>query len=277
MLGAGPAGMSAAWRLSELGYPVTVLDRNDAVGGMARTITVGKSAAKYAVDFGPHTFHIRDTDESRAILKAIARFFGDDPLMLTRGTRVLLRGKEYVYPLEMMQVLTGVSPLLSARIVFDYLIGHGEVGVRAGQSRALVRGMGRAQPRAVRSTTCALASTRRGCGGCRPVQISSKQAQRVAKLNLKNIILRTLGIKADPATYFTKYMYPRKGISLLYDGMADDVRRAGNRVCLESPVVRLERRGRPRRPRRLLARQGRSTRSTATSCSPRCRCRRWCR
>ncbi len=42
-------------------------------------------------------------------------------------------------------------------------------------------------------------------------QISSKQAQRVAKLNLKNIILRTLGIKADPATYFTKYMYPRAG------------------------------------------------------------------
>jgi hypothetical protein len=37
-----------------------------------------------------------------------------------RGTRVLLRGKEYVYPLEMLQVLFGVSPLLSARILFDY-------------------------------------------------------------------------------------------------------------------------------------------------------------
>src|SRR5947199_318484 len=42
VLGAGPAGISAAWRLSELGYPVTVLDRNDAVGGMARTITLGE-------------------------------------------------------------------------------------------------------------------------------------------------------------------------------------------------------------------------------------------
>ena len=40
VLGAGPAGMSAAWRLSELGYPVTVLERDDAVGGMGRTITV---------------------------------------------------------------------------------------------------------------------------------------------------------------------------------------------------------------------------------------------
>jgi len=115
VLGAGPAGMSAAWRLSQLGYPVTVLERDGAVGGMGKTIEVGK----YAVDYGPHTFHIRETEESRAIHEAIKPLFGDDPLILTRGTRVLLRGKEYVYPLEMLQVLTGVSPLLSARIVFD--------------------------------------------------------------------------------------------------------------------------------------------------------------
>ena len=58
ILGAGPAGITAAWRLSELGYPVTVLDRDAAVGGMARTIKVGR----YLVDFGPHTFHIRETE-----------------------------------------------------------------------------------------------------------------------------------------------------------------------------------------------------------------------
>ena len=74
-------------------------------------------------------------------------------------------------------------------------------------------------------------------------QISSKQAQRVAKLNLKNIILRTLGIKADPNTYFTKYFYPRAGISTLYEGMAAEVIAGGNRVLLDSPVVRIEREG----------------------------------
>src|SRR5216684_2168275 len=116
VLGAGPAGISAAWRLSERGVPVTVLERDAAVGGMGKTIKVGD----YFVDYGPHTFHIRETEESRAIHDAIQPFFGTDPLILTRGTRVLLRGKEYVYPLEMLQVLTGVSPLLSARIVLDY-------------------------------------------------------------------------------------------------------------------------------------------------------------
>jgi protoporphyrinogen oxidase len=238
VLGAGPAGITAAWRLSELGYPVTVLDRDGAVGGMARTIKFGK----YFVDYGPHTFHIRETDESRTVLKSISRFFGKDPLILTRGTRVLLRGKEYVYPLEMLQVLTGVSPILSARIVFDYLMATLKSTFSPAKKEDSFEEWGvRNLGRTLYDLCFGIYSAR--VWGLPTGQISSKQAQRVAKLNLKNIILRTLGIRADPATYFTKYMYPREGISLLYEGMAAEVRAAGNTILLNSPVVRLERTG----------------------------------
>jgi protoporphyrinogen oxidase len=238
VLGAGPAGISAAWRLSALGYRVTILERDSSVGGMAKTIALGK----YAVDYGPHTFHIRETPESRAIIDAIRPFFGADPLILTRGTRVLLRGKYYVYPLEMMQVLTGVSPLLSARIVFDYIIATlGSALSPAKQEHSFeewgVRNLGRT----LYDLCFGIYSAR--VWGLPTSQISSKQAQRVAKLNLKNIILRTLGIKADPATYFTKYMYPRDGISRLFEGMAAEIRAAGNVIRLESPAVRVERTG----------------------------------
>ncbi|MDP2052582.1 MAG: FAD-dependent oxidoreductase [Acidobacteriota bacterium] len=238
ILGAGPAGITAAWRLAQLGYPVTVLERDDAVGGMARTINVGN----YAVDFGPHTFHIRETDESRQVLAAIKHFFGDDPLILTRGTRVLLRGKEYVYPLEMLQVLTGVSPFLSARIIFDYLVATLKSAFAPAKKEDSFEEWGvRNLGRTLYDLCFGIYSAR--VWGLPTSQISSKQAQRVAKLNLKNIILRTLGIKADPATYFTKYMYPRKGISLLYDGMAAEVRAAGSVIKLQAPAVRLERSG----------------------------------
>lgn len=238
ILGAGPAGITAAWRLSELGYPVTVLERDDAVGGMARTINVGK----YAVDFGPHTFHVRETDESRRVLASIKRFFGDDPLILTRGTRVLLRGKEYVYPLEMLQVLKGVSPFLSARIVFDYLMATLKSTFAPAKKEDSFEEWGvRNLGRTLYDLCFGIYSER--VWGLPTSQISSKQAQRVAKLNLKNIILRTLGINADPATYFTKYMYPRKGISLLYEGMAAEVRAAGNVIKLQAPAVRLEHEG----------------------------------
>ena len=236
ILGAGPAGMSAAWRLTKLGYPVTVLERDGAVGGMGRTIKVGD----YSVDFGPHTFHIRETPESKEILKTITPFFGDDPLTLVRGTRVLLRGKEYVYPLEMLQVLFGVSPLLSARILFDYSMATlKSFFAPAKQEHSFeewgVRNLGRT----LYDLCFGIYSER--VWGLPTSQISSKQAQRVAKLNLKNIILRTLGIKADPNTYFTKYFYPRQGISQLFEGMAAEVRAGGNVIKLNSPAVRVER------------------------------------
>jgi protoporphyrinogen oxidase len=238
ILGGGPAGISAAWRLSALGYPVTVLEKDTAVGGMGKTITLGK----YAVDYGPHTFHIRETPESRAVIDAIRPFFGDDALILTRGTRVLLRGKYYVYPLEMLQVLTGVSPLLSARIIFDYVMATLRSALSPPKKEHSFEEWGvRNLGRTLYDLCFGIYSAR--VWGLPTSQISSKQAQRVAKLNLKNIILRTLGIKADPATYFTKYMYPRRGISLLFEGMADEVRKAGNCIRLESPAVRLERTG----------------------------------
>ena len=238
ILGAGPAGVSAAWRLSALGHQVVVLERDSAVGGMGKTIAVGP----YAVDYGPHTFHIRETEESRAIHHAIEPFFGPEPLILTRGTRVLLRGKEYVYPLEMLQVLTGVSPFLSARIIFDYLVATIKSTLAPPQHEDSFEEWGvRNLGRTLYDLCFGIYSER--VWGLPTSQISSKQAQRVAKLNLKNVILRTIGIKADPATYFTKYMYPRQGISVLFENMAAAARQHGAVIHLESPVVRLERDG----------------------------------
>src|SRR6478735_1487472 len=238
ILGAGPAGISAAWRLTKLGYPVTVLERDGAVGGMGRTIKVGD----YSVDFGPHTFHIRETAESKEILKTITPFFGENPLTLVRGTRVLLHGKEYVYPLEIMQVLFGVSPLLSMRILFDYSIATIKSLFAPARKEDSFEDWGVTNLGRTLYDLC-FGKYSAKVWGLPTSQISSKQAQRVAKLNLKNIILRALGIKADPTTYFTKYFYPRKGISELYEGMAAEVRAAGNVIELNSPAIRVEREG----------------------------------
>jgi protoporphyrinogen oxidase len=237
VLGGGPAGMTAGWRLSEHGIPATVLEREPAVGGMARTIRRGR----YAVDFGPHTFHIRNTDESRRIIETITPFFGPDPLILTRGTRVLLHGKYYVYPLELMQVLFGLNPLLSLRIVADYAVAT--VGSMIDPPKREdsfeawgVRNLGRTL-----YELCFGKYSER-VWGLPTSLISSKQAQRVAKLNLRDIVLRILGIKADPAAYFTEYMYPRAGISTLYDNMAARAQEKGGRLLLDSTVTAIEHR-----------------------------------
>ena len=237
VLGGGPAGVTAAWRLSEHGIAATMLEREGAVGGMARTIRHGK----YAVDFGPHTFHIRNTDESRRIIETIRPFFGPDPLVLTRGTRVLLHGKYYVYPLELMQVLFGLNPLLSLRIIVDYAVATVGSMINPPQREDSFEAWGvRNLGRTLYELCFGKYSER--VWGLHTSLISSKQAQRVAKLNLRDIVLRILGIKADPAAYFTEYMYPRAGISTLYDNMAARAREKGGRLLLNSTVTRIEHR-----------------------------------
>ncbi len=238
VLGAGPAGLGAAWKLSLLGHSVTVLERDEAAGGMGKTLKVGQ----YKVDYGPHTFHVRPTKESEAIIDAIRPFFGENPHILIRGTRVFLRGKFYVYPLELLQVLFGVSPRLSAKILSDYVKATITSALRPPKKESSFEEWGvRNLGRTLYDLCFGIYSAR--VWGLPTSQISSKQAQRVAKLNLKNIILRTLGIKADPVTYFAKYLYPQDGISVLFENMAEAVRAQGSRVLFQSPVTRLVRNG----------------------------------
>jgi len=238
VLGAGPAGISAGWRLAEHGTPVMVLERDTAVGGMGKTLQLGG----YGVDFGPHTFHIRETAESRDIIRTIRPFFGKDPLILTRGTRVFLQGKYYIYPLELLQVLFGVKLSLSARILVDYLVATAKTMFSAPTTEDSFEEWGvRNLGRTLYDLCFGIYSER--VWGLPTSQISSKQAQRVAKLNLKNIILRTLGIRADPAAHFTEYMYPRAGISDLFENMAARFRDCGGDLKLQTAAVRLEREG----------------------------------
>ena len=238
VLGGGPAGMAAGWRLAELKKPVVVLERDAAVGGMGRTLSLGDCGA----DFGPHTFHIRETEESREVINTIKPFFGKDPLVLTRGTRVFLQGKYYVYPLEMLQVLTGVRLSLSIRILFDYIVATVKTALHPPTKEDSFEDWGvRNLGRTLYDLCFGVYSER--VWGLPTSQISSKQAQRVAKLSLKSIILRTLGIKTDPQAYFTHYLYPRAGISELYENMAARMRQVGGCLLLESPAVRLEREG----------------------------------
>lgn len=235
ILGAGPAGITAGWRLSELGRPVTVLERDGAVGGMGKTIKV----EQYRVDYGPHTFHVRETDESKKIIAAIRPFFGEDPLVLQRGTRIFLGGKYYVYPLELRELLFGVPPVLSLRILLDYARATADSFFRSPKADASFEEWGvRNLGRTLYDLCFGIYSAR--VWGLPTSQISSKQAQRVAKLNLKNVILRTLGIKADPVTYFTKYLYPREGISALYEGMAQQIQATNGELFLHAPASRLE-------------------------------------
>lgn len=57
VVGAGISGLTTAYELMKTGrYDVTVLEREDAVGGLARTYKYGE----FAYDSGPHRFYTKN-------------------------------------------------------------------------------------------------------------------------------------------------------------------------------------------------------------------------
>ena len=240
VIGAGPAGMTAAWQLAKRGIKVEVLEQDKMVGGLAKTICHREGIC---YDYGPHTFHIRETEASRRVVSEVQSLLGGRYRILDRGTRIYLEEKYFSYPPQIREVLRRVSLGLGARIWLDYLyaaLRHAFNPARQEDSFEEwgVRNLGRT----LYDTFFGLYSEK--VWGIPMSQVSSRQAQRVAKLNLKNIVLRMLKFRVDPETYFIKYFYPYGGIGRLYDRMAEEVRSSGGTVHLNATATRIETVGR---------------------------------
>ena len=234
VLGAGPAGITAAWQVAVRGRGVDVVEKEKEVGGMGTTFSHGS----YRLDYGPHTFHIRETDESRRIRETILPLLPQSPRVLDRGTRLLLKGRYYNYPFQLTDLLFGLNPFLSLKICWDYLkatlsYSFHKPGQEASFEEWGIKNLGRT----LYNICFGIYSTK--VWGLPTSQISSKQAQRVAKLNLKNILLRLFRIKTDPVAYFQKYFYPHGGIGQLYERMAQELEKRGGKVHRKSIVKRI--------------------------------------
>jgi len=99
ILGAGPAGLGAAYQLRRTNKArVTVLERNPVVGGNAGSFEVDG----HWLDFGSHRLHPA-TDPG--ILTDIRRLLGDDLLDRPRHGRIHLRDKLIHFPLKPVDLL----------------------------------------------------------------------------------------------------------------------------------------------------------------------------
>jgi protoporphyrinogen oxidase len=236
VIGAGPAGISTAWQLAKRGIPVEVIEQDTMVGGLAKTIS-HRAGLRY--DYGPHTFHIRETESSRRVVSEVQSLLKGQYRVLDRGTRLFLKGKYFVYPPEISEVVRNVSLGLGLRIGWDYLYAALRYALNPAKQEDSFEDWGvRNLGRTLYDTFFGLYSEK--VWGIAMSQVSSRQAQRVAKLNLKNIILRMFKFKADPETYFIQYFYPRDGIGHLYQRMAEEVKASGGLVHMNARATRIE-------------------------------------
>src|SRR5215467_10177527 len=113
IIGAGPAGLTAAYELAKLNLDPIVLEKGDKVGGLART----ESYNGFYFDMGGHRFFTKVQE----VKKIWHEVLGQDFLRRPRLSRIYYNQKFFHYPLKPLNALTGLGLWESLLIAFSYL------------------------------------------------------------------------------------------------------------------------------------------------------------
>src|SRR6186713_1236381 len=92
IVGAGVAGLTIGYQLSRRGYKVTVVERNDVVGGLGRTFHYGD----FHFDVGPHRFHT----ENPRVAAFIREILLEEAIEIPRKSGARMFGKYHEWPLR---------------------------------------------------------------------------------------------------------------------------------------------------------------------------------
>ncbi len=112
-MGAGPAGLTAAYELMKHAVPITVIEKDAGyVGGLARTV----EHKGYRFDIGGHRFFSKNQE----VEDLWTEILGSE--MLTRGrlSRIYYRGRFFAYPLKAVNALWNLGLIETVRCMASY-------------------------------------------------------------------------------------------------------------------------------------------------------------
>jgi len=114
IIGAGPAGLTAAYLLAKDGQQVTVFEKDPQyVGGISRT----ESYKGYHFDIGGHRFF----SKSKEVEDFWTEILGDEMLERPRSSRIYYNHKFFSYPLVAFEALNKLGIIESGLCVLSYL------------------------------------------------------------------------------------------------------------------------------------------------------------
>jgi protoporphyrinogen oxidase len=113
VLGAGPAGLTAGYLLGKAGRPAIVLEAEDQVGGIAKTV----ERNGYRFDLGGHRFFTKSVEVDTLWHEVL----GDEFLLRPRMSRIYWNNRYLDYPLRGPDVIRKLGPVELARCMASYL------------------------------------------------------------------------------------------------------------------------------------------------------------
>ncbi len=237
VLGAGLAGLSAANRLANSGFDVTVLEAADHVGGLAASFTRETQWGEFDYDNGPHRFHTGETHLNDEVL----RLLGENVCVADRQSRIFLYDRFFHYPLQGANILK-LPKLVLAKAFLDYMWirVRSVFGFRLKDDNFenwVVNRFGR------KLFDIFFGVYTEKTWGIPCTRISADwAAQRISLLSLWDTIKKTLFPPKDvPRTLVSEFFYPRRGgIGELCRRYAEELENGGHSVKTGSPATAVE-------------------------------------
>jgi protoporphyrinogen oxidase len=231
VIGAGPAGLTAAHDLARQGLPVTVLDRGTSVGGIART----ESYKGFHFDMGGHRFFTK----RREVQQLWESVLGEDFLKRPRLSRIYYRGAFFHYPLRPFETLRLLGPVEALLIVLSTLRWWAFPHRREDTFEQWVTNRFGRRPFRTFFKTYTEKVWGLSCSELR----AEWAAQRIRNLSVGALVRHAFGPRQEVTSLIEEFHYPRLGPGMMWRAMARAVNEGGGSLSLGSDVVRILRHG----------------------------------
>lgn len=238
IIGAGPAGLTAAYLLGKRGYSVAVIEKDPVyVGGISRTVEVNG----FRFDIGGHRFF----SKSREVVDLWNEILPDDFIERPRMSRIYYEGKFYSYPLRAFEALWNLGIVRSTLCMASYLrwklfpkkeVKSFEDWVVNQFGHKLYSIFFKTYTEKVWGMPCDEMS-------------ADWAAQRIKGLSLGAAVIdglkRSLGLNKRPndgmqaKTLLETFRYPRLGPGMMWEAARDHVEAKGNRVLMGHALKQL--------------------------------------
>lgn len=230
VIGAGPAGLAAAYCLQSFGVEVVVFEAGSRVGGMAGSFDLWG----HRVDFGPHRFWSSDERVNALWREVLAGRYRT----VNRRTRIYYRQRFFDYPLKLGNVLRNLSlsDLIGSLAAYakEFIAPEHHADQRTTFEAWVVHHFGR------RLYEIFFKSYSEKLWGIPCDQLDADfAAQRIKRFSLPQAILTAFGSgRKSHKTLVDVFLYPTEGSGAVYLRMADAIIRRGGTVHLSCPVER---------------------------------------
>jgi protoporphyrinogen oxidase len=235
VIGAGPAGLTAAYALTRRKAPVTVLEADDVVGGISRTV----ERDGWRFDIGGHRFFTKVPVVEQLWHEILPE---EEFLLRPRMSRIYYNGKFIDYPLRALNALQKLGLLESVACILSYVRAR----IRPPKDQANYEGwlVARFGWRLYRHFFKSY--TEKVWGMPASQMPADWAAQRVKNLSLRTAVMNALlprRNQKDVTSLIEEFQYPMLGPGLMWERARDLVLDAGGSVEMQTSVSAIRHKG----------------------------------